>query len=421
LLEATIDTPVAGGASDAWAVRVRGHILAASGPVQAVEAVVPGLVLASASPDLPTPEVAARHPDLPWAAACGFTLLADTLTLHRDFEFRLRATLADGTRPKFALISGQRRPLETGYAPCLQPLLVNSFGRTGTTLLMRMLAAHPAVVTYARTPYEARGAKYWMHVLKTLAAPTDPRKQIGAPMEFHLEPLAAGGNPFYSAAFAAWPEVEAWSGSAYIEDLAAFCQRSIDGWYLAAAAAQGQATAPLVYFAEKHFPDAYPRLIRDLYPGARELFLVRDFRDMVASMQAFNARKGSGDFGRDKAGSDEAWLAYLHQNFLVLRSAWRDRGEPGSLVRYEDLVRDPATTLPPLLTSLGLDAAPETVARLISAADAPELRGHGTSGSPAASIGRWRTDLSPELCQAVEETFGDLLRDFGYAADAADR
>ena len=205
---------------------------------------------------------------MPWAAECGFTLLVNTLILRPNFEFRLRARLADGSRAEVALISGQRRPLETGYSPRLQPLLVNSFGRTGTSLLMRMLAAHPAVVVYARPPYEARGGKYWMHVLKTLAAPADARKQIGAPMEFHLEPLAAGGNPFYSAAFAAWPEVEAWSGSTYVTDLAAFCQRSIDGWYLATAAAQDQAIAPLVYFAEKHFPDAYPRLLRELYPAA---------------------------------------------------------------------------------------------------------------------------------------------------------
>jgi hypothetical protein len=290
----------------------------------------------------------------------------------------------------------------------------------GTTLLMRMLGAHPAVVVYARPPYEARGGKYWLHVLKTLAAPADPSKRVGAPMEFHLEPLAAGGNPFYAAAFSAWPEVEAWSGSTYIRELAAFCQRSIDGWYRATAAAQGEAEDALVYFAEKHFPDVYPRLMRELYPGARELFLVRDFRDMVASMQAYNVRKGTGDFGRDKAGSDEAWLVHLHQNFLVLRAAWRDRGEPGSLVRYEDLVRDPGSTLPPLLTFLGLDAAPETVSRLIAAAapDAPELRGHGTSESPEASIGRWRHDLSPELGAAVEETFGDLLQEFGYDVDA---
>ena len=89
-----------------------------------------------------------------------------------------------------------------------------------------------------------------------------------------------------------------------------------------------------------------------------------------------------------------------------------------SLVRYEDLVRDPDATLPPLLASLGLDTAPETVSRLIAAAapDLPELQGHGTAGSPDASIGRWRHDLQPELLAAVEKTFGDLLREFDYAS-----
>ena len=201
---------------------------------------------------------------------------------------------------------------------------------------MRMLAAHPAVVAYDRPPYEARGGKYWLHVLKTLAAPADASKRVGAPMEFHLEPLAAGGNPFYSAAFAAWPAVEAWSGSTYVTDLAAFCQRSIDGWYLATAAAQDQASAPLVYFAEKHFPDVYPRLLRELYPAARELFLVRDFRDMVASMQAYNARKGFGDFGRETAESDAslAGRAAPGSRRPARRLAGTRRGnEPGPLRR----------------------------------------------------------------------------------------
>ena len=158
--------------------------------------------------------------------------------------------------------------------------------------------------------------------------------------------------------------------------------------------------------------------MRELYPAARELFLVRDFRDMIASMRAYNARKGFGDFGRETAQSDATWLAELRRGVIALRDAWRERGDPSSLVRYEDLVRDPDATLPPLLASLGLDTAPETVSRLIAAAapDAPELRGHGTAGSPDASIGRWRHDLPPELLAAVEETFGDLLQEFGYTS-----
>src|SRR5215217_2347596 len=239
LLEASIDAPQEGGTSDAWAVRVRGHLLSEAGPVHEIAAVVPGSLPVTATTGLPTPEVAARHPDVPGAEACGFTLLVDTLGLPQRFEFRVRAALPDGSRVKVAAIRGERRALTTAYAPRLQPLLVTSLGRMGTTLLMRMLSAHAGVVVYDRPPYEARGGKYWLHVLKTLAAPADASKRVGAPMEFHLETQAAGGNPFYSAVFAAWPEVEAWSGSTYIVDLAAFCQRSIDGWYLATAAAQG--------------------------------------------------------------------------------------------------------------------------------------------------------------------------------------
>jgi hypothetical protein len=418
LLETRIDTPREGGTSDAWAVRVRGHLLSEAGPLPEIAAVFPGSVLATAITGLPTPEVAARHPDVPGAEACGFTLLVDTLGLPQRFEFQLRAALPDGSRVKFAGISGERRPLTAAYAPRLQPLLVTSLGRMGTTVLMQMLSAHPGVVVYDRPPYEARAGKYWLHVLKTLAAPTDASKRVGAPMEFHLEQLAAGGNPFYSASFAAWPEVEAWSGSAYVTDLAAFCQRSIDGWYLATASAQGEGEGTLVFFSEKHFPDAYPRLMRELYPTTRELFVVRDFRDMIASMRAYNARKGFGDFGRERAQTDAAWLVELRRAVVALRDAWRERGDPSSLVRYEDLVRAPEATLPPLLTSIGLDSAPETVSRLIAAAtsDVPELRGHGTSGSPSASIGRWQHDLPPELRAAVEETFGDLLQEFGYAS-----
>src|SRR5687768_15027221 len=58
LLEASIDTPWDGGTSDAWAVRVRGHLLSEAGPVQEIVAVVPGSVLAMATTGLPTPEVA---------------------------------------------------------------------------------------------------------------------------------------------------------------------------------------------------------------------------------------------------------------------------------------------------------------------------------------------------------------------------
>ncbi|MCA9862140.1 MAG: sulfotransferase [Thermomicrobiales bacterium] len=416
ILETCVTAPVSGGTSRSAAIRVTGHVLAASGPVQRIEAVVHGHLLASGMPNAATPDVIARFPAEPWAAHCGFSLLVDTVILHRSFEFGLRVHLADGAIVNVASVSGERRRLSAGYEPRLQPLIINSFGRTGTTLLMRMLAAHPQVIVYDRPPYEIRGSKYWLHALRVLGTPADGRTQIGAAMQFHEDPRAAGGNPFYSSEFSAAPDVEAWSGSTYLTDLVTFCQRSIDDWYLETAAAQDRHAAPLIYYAEKHFPDLFPRLLRDLYPGARELFLVRDFRDMIASMLAYNEKKGSGDFGRDRVDSDEAWLDYLRQNFTVLLSAWQDRGEPGSLVRYEDLVRQPGAALAAVLDRLSLDASPAAISHLLAAADAPELQGHGSSRTPAASIGRWREDLAPEMQQQVAARFSDLLQHFGYHA-----
>jgi hypothetical protein len=237
-------------------------------------------------------------------------------------------------------------------------------------------------------------------------------------MQFHEDQRAAGGNPFYSSEFAAEPEVEAWSGSTYLADLLGFCQRSIDDWYLATAAAQDESPTPQVFFAEKHFPDLFPRLLRDLYSGSQEIFLVRDFRDMIASMLAYNAKKGSGDFGRDRVDSDDAWLDYLRQNFEVLQAAWQQRGERGSLIRYEDLIGNPGAVLTPLLERLSLDASPATVAELLAAIQAPELQGHGSSQSPEASISRWRRDLSPEMGEKVAARFNGLLNAFGYEVDA---
>ena len=137
---------------------------------------------------------------------------------------------------------------------------------------------------------------------------------------------------------------------------------------------------------------------------------------MIASMLAYNARKGSGDFGRDRVATDDAWLDYLRQNFTVLRSAWHDRGEPESLIRYEDLVGDPAGVLQRLLTWLDLDASQATIGQLVTATVAPELQGHGSSTSAAASMGRWRSDLPLDMQAKVYARFSDLLQTFGYDA-----
>ncbi|HEU5432425.1 MAG TPA: sulfotransferase [Thermomicrobiales bacterium] len=410
-----IESPRSGDASDTFGIRVSGWVLGQEGVPDQVVAGAPGAARQGMPVDQPSPDIAARFPGVPGADRCRWSAMVNTLDYPLGFEIRLRALFRqDDRRARMAELRGRRRALAPGYDARFQPLLVTSLGRTGTTLLMRYLSEHPAIVAYRRYPYEVRGGKYWLHMLRTLAAPADAHKQIGQPNEFHQESLVVGANPFYSAAFGAYPEVEAWQGSDYVDALAGFCLRSIDAWYGRVAAHQAQPAGR--FFAEKSFPDAFPRLFRELYPGAREIFLVRDFRDMMASMRAYNVRKGWGDFGRERAGDDDAWLEELKAGVTNLRQGWNERRAGAALVRYEDMLTDPASTLTTLFAALDLDASPGTVAGVLAraAAPAPELAAHGTSESAAASIGRWRRDLDEPGQAAAHAAFADLLLSFGY-------
>src|SRR4051812_33775459 len=112
-----------------------------------------------ATTGLPTPEVAARYPDVPWAAACGFTLLVDTLALPQRFAFRVRAALPDGSRVKVAAIGGGGPPPGAGDAPRLQPVVVTPLRGGGAALLVRLLSAPPRGGGYARPPPAGRGGE----------------------------------------------------------------------------------------------------------------------------------------------------------------------------------------------------------------------------------------------------------------------
>ncbi|MBA3415261.1 MAG: sulfotransferase [Chloroflexia bacterium] len=420
VLATGIEEPAAGAVSETHThhLVVRGWTVGKRQALEGVTAVADGRRIGRTAVGLPTPELGGRFPKAgPWKAAAGFALTIDTLGLGPDLEIRLRATIGGDPVARIGVIRGRRRPLAPPYEPVLRALLVTSIGRTGTTLLMRMLAAHPAVVAYRRHPYEARAAKYWFHLLKSLARPVDPTVRVGRPNEFHLDPTVAG-NPLATAAFAAYPEAARWAGDGYLDDLAAFCLRSIDGWYGQVGLAQGQPNP--VYWAEKSFPDGYAALARELYPGGKEIILVRDFRDMWTSMRAYNERRGFGDFGRALVGTDEGWLEELRNGAIRLYETAQKRGEAARIVRYEDLVADPGATLAGLLGYLELDAAPAAVAAMVDAAGAeiPELRDHRTSASVDASLGRWKRDLAPAEQAMVRIAFDDVLPTFGYDPNA---
>jgi hypothetical protein len=371
------------------------------------------------------PDVAAAFPGTPEEADCNFHALLSLVGLKPRSELALRAVLEDGTRVEFASMSVERQPLDSGFRPRLQPLLVTCLGRTGTTWVMKMLASHPEIVTTRRFPYEATPAKYWLHMLKVLSEPANI-VQSAHPDTFHNNPWWVGHNPYLNESVFEQPALANWYGRSYVERLAYFCQDSIEDWYATLARNQSQ-DAP-AYFAEKHmWPNFLPVLTWELYPQAKEVFLVRDFRDMACSIMAFDRKRGFAGFGRPEGKSDADYVRDEMGSMAAdLVQSWRTRGERGHLLRYEDLVLDPGRTLGDLLRYLGVDSSEETVRNLLALAAEPapdlpgtsrelsELSAHRTAPDLEGSIGRWRQEGDESFRQLLCDVFHDALLEFGY-------
>jgi hypothetical protein len=279
-----------------------------------------------------------------------------------------------------------------------------------------MFAAHPKIVVYPRYPYESSSAKYWAHMLKVLSEPANLMQSV-RPDSFHNDLWHVGHNPFFDDGVAQTARQGHWFGRTYIEELAAFCQRSIESWYTTLAESQEQENP--VYFAEKHmWPNYLPVLMRELYPAAKEVFLVRDFRDMVCSIMAFDDNRGYPGFGRPDDKTDEDYIRQeLKEAAFSLYNSWKTRQDRSHLVRYEDMVLRPEQTLKELLEYLELDSSEAIVREILAKAseETADLKHHRTSSTSQESIGRWRRERDEAFRELCQETFGELLEEFGYA------
>ncbi len=95
-------------------------------------------------------------------------------------------------------------------------------------------------------------------------------------------------------------------------------QAAVESFYREYASARNRTTP--AFFAEKLAPHCR-WLMRQLYPQAREIFLVREPRDTLASVLAFHARHGVAEgFGAHSVGTDEQLVGLVRESILALES-----------------------------------------------------------------------------------------------------
>src|SRR5262245_14072742 len=170
------------------------------------------------------------------------------------------------------------------------------------------------------------------------------------------------------------------------------------------------------YFVEKQLPVSRgPELMAELYEGSREIFLVRDPRDLLASVLAYNRKRGFHSFGREQVDTDEEFIrGPLSRDVTELLKAWTRREDSAHLVRYEDLIRSPEESLAAMCRYLAIDAstARDIVDDAVSAQSEGARADHPTAPTPQASIGRWKTDLPRDLRAVAEEALEPFLSPF---------
>jgi hypothetical protein len=409
--------------SPAPAEETCGHELTISGwtvglgeSVNLVEIVYQGEIVGRAGLEEERDDVLAEHPQAA-DASVGWATKVSLVGLPREFELFVRVVFADGFRARLATIRGERRRLLRGEEADLQPLIVSTYGRTGSTWLMRLLDQHPAVLAYRPFEYEPRALSYWAEILGTLTQPASYLQPLAT--NFSSEHWWIGGESVPMDLPQPDPQVGLELAQAGPEAIGALCRARITSFYKAVATSQKKPEPR--YFAEKVAPDpAIWRLTTELFPAAQEVILVRDFRDMACSILAYNQKTKVTSFGREKVETDLEFLTELRAAGENLLRLHRQRGDAAFLLRYEDLILQPEETLFELFDFLGVASSDETIQAVLERAssETAAMAGHRTSGDPRRSVGRWRRDLDPELQRECVEVLDDVLVEFGYEATA---
>ncbi|MBO6565054.1 MAG: sulfotransferase [Pseudomonadales bacterium] len=289
-------------------------------------------------------------------------------------------------------------------------LTLNCLGRTGSSLMMRYLGLHPSISIAGQHPFEVAVARYYFRRTRRQCSNCEDWFE-----NQFAQNLDGQQNPWYQYEQVQWmgEHQTDFFGRSQISREIELCRATVDDFY------QGftdEAVNPK-YFCEKLGSGIVDHDdLKEVWPNAKRIILIRDFRDNFASMLSYCNRKGSKEFGLQFFNKESDWIESLAKKAKQMLSEYQ-RGS-SHFVFYEQLVHNPIEVLTSLFEELGIDNTDKLVNKIVKeCADSitvPELYSHMTSKTVGASIGRWSQDVPDDLMHVVEQEFAEALRGFGY-------
>ena len=153
-----------------------------------------------------------------------------------------------------------------------------------------------------------------------------------------------------------------------------------------------------------------------LFPDGQFIHVVRDGRDVVASLLGMDWRDSKTgapqDITQDPEAAARAWATHVQCGLAAERTGAAYR------IHYEQLVCSPEETLRPLLDFLGEPWSPSMLDfhqnPSIALGENESSAGRVSQPLDRAAIGRWRHALAPATARIVEDVAGPLLQELGY-------
>jgi len=353
------------------------------------------------------PDVLAAHQLPDNTGPCGFNFSLNLLNLPAQTNLILKSESADGNFIAFAELVIQRPVLQPTWQCKRYPILVNSLGRSGSSLLMRLLGQHPDIVVQSPHPFEGRMAKFYVNQL----------------LQRYAEYLAGENNyppGNLQAVNMHWLHHELSQHESLIKQysqldfnsLADFVLQAIDRAYDLVDDSEATRKPSSRYYAEKSGSGHTARLMMELCPEGQEIFLVRDFRDMYCSMLQFSQRRQTDDFGWQSEHAGD-YMDVVAERVEQLRVSFENRVTRPLVLHYEDLLTKPRKVLKQFLSDMGLTHNPNTIVNMVNAMNNP-VEGHQTSKNAHESIERWKTELNRKQRSRVNMVMRRSLSTFGY-------